>query len=147
MENVHKIKLSECVFFYEEDGKVRQIDADVLMNHVVFVTNVCLQEHLQPEKYPHEYMLENGVRVLLWVNKHRFVTEISFYTVDLNVTVKCDTNSASKEVILLELDNLHTWADWYWCTSLFLLSTQFVTLTLLSELFPFGGIALSLFKI
>ena len=105
---VHKVKLSECVFFYKENGKVRQIDADVLMNHVVFVINVCLQEHLQPEKYPHEYMLENGVRVLLWVNKYRFVTEISFYTEDLNVTVKCDTNSAAKEVILLELDNLRT---------------------------------------
>ena len=105
---VHKAKLSECVFFYEKDGKVRQIDAAILMNHVVFVTNVSLQEQLQPEKYPHEYMLENGVRLLLWENKNRFVTEISFYTEDLNVTVKCDTNSDSKEVILLELDNLRT---------------------------------------
>ena len=108
MKNVHTIKLSECVFFYKVNGKVRQIDAAVLMGHVVFITNVCLQEQLQPEKYPHEYMLENGVRVLLWVNEYRFVTEISFYTEDLNVTVKCDTDSNAKEVILLELDNLHT---------------------------------------
>ena len=105
---VHKAKLSECVFFYKENGKVRQIDAAILMNYVVFVTNVSLQEQLQPEKYPHEYMLENGVRVLLCVNEYRFVTEISFYTEDLNVMVKCDTNSDSKEVILLELDNLRT---------------------------------------
>lgn len=105
---VHKVKLSECVFFYEEDGEIRQIDAAILSNRVVFITNIDLQEHLQPEKYPHEYMLENGVRLLLWVNEYRFVTEISFYTEDLNVTVKCDTNSASKEVILLELDNLRT---------------------------------------
>lgn len=108
MENVHTIKLSECVFFYKENGKVRQIDAAVLMGHVVFITNSDLQEELQPEKYPHEYMLENGVIVLLWVNKYRYVTEISFYTEDLNVTVKCDTDSDAKEVILLELDNLHT---------------------------------------
>ncbi len=108
MENVHTTKLSECVFFYEEDGKIRQIDAAILESRVVFIANTELQATLKPNKYPHEYMLENGVRVLLWVNEYRFVTEISFYTEDLNVTVKCNTNSASKEVILLELDNLHT---------------------------------------
>lgn len=108
MENVHATKLSECIFFYKEKGKIRQIDATILVNQVVFITNSDLQEELQPEKYPHEYMLENGVIVLLWVNEYRYVTEISFYTEDLNVTVKCDTNSASKEVILLELDNLRT---------------------------------------